>query len=76
MMTINILKKMVERIKEFIKEHKTAVAITGAAAGLATGLPGHITAELANLGAGIVVGTLGTATVTAAELIDAARHHG
>jgi len=28
---------MVERIKEFIKEHKTAVAITGAAAGLATG---------------------------------------
>jgi D-beta-D-heptose 7-phosphate kinase/D-beta-D-heptose 1-phosphate adenosyltransferase len=46
------------------------------AAGLATGLPGHITAELANLGAGIVVGKLGTATVTAAELIDAARHHG
>lgn len=46
------------------------------AAGLAAGLPGESTAELANLGAGIVVGKLGTATVTPSELIHAARHHG
>lgn len=46
------------------------------ASALAAGLPGKVAAELANLGAGIVVGKLGTATVTPAELIDAARHHG
>ncbi len=46
------------------------------AAGLATGLSGRFTAELANLGAGIVVGKLGTATVTPTELMQAARHHG
>jgi D-beta-D-heptose 7-phosphate kinase/D-beta-D-heptose 1-phosphate adenosyltransferase len=46
------------------------------ASALAAGLPGNVAAELANLGAGIVVGKLGTATVTPAELIDAARHHG
>ena len=46
------------------------------AAGLAAGLTGPTAAEIANLAAGIVVGKLGTATVTPAELIDAARHHG
>jgi len=39
------------------------------AAGLAAGLSVSATAELANLAAGIVVGKVGTATVTSAELL-------
>lgn len=46
------------------------------AAGLAAGLKGPAAAEMANLAAGVVVGKLGTATVSPAELIRAARHHG
>ena len=48
------------------------------AAGLATGQDFQHAAALANLGAGVVVGKLGTATVTAAELKRAhrARHQG
>lgn len=46
------------------------------AAGLASNLPGSVTAELANLAAGIVVGKLGTATTSPQEILEAARHHG
>ncbi|MCX6935607.1 MAG: D-glycero-beta-D-manno-heptose-7-phosphate kinase [Verrucomicrobia bacterium] len=46
------------------------------AAGLAAGLTGQISSELANLAAGIVVGKLGTATVTPEEILEAARNHG
>ncbi|NBS13724.1 MAG: D-glycero-beta-D-manno-heptose-7-phosphate kinase [Verrucomicrobia bacterium] len=46
------------------------------AAGLASGLPGTIASELANLAAGIVVAKLGTATVSPEEILEAARHHG
>ena len=46
------------------------------AAGLAANLSGPVAAETANLAAGIVVGKLGTATVTSEELIEAARHDG
>lgn len=46
------------------------------AAGLAAGLTGQISAELANLAAGVVVGKLGTATITPAEIMEAARTHG
>ena len=46
------------------------------AAGLAAGLSGQVSAELANLAAGIVVGKLGTATVTPEEIMEVARNHG
>ena len=46
------------------------------AAGLASKLSGPIASELANLAAGIVVGKLGTATVSPTEILEAARHHG
>lgn len=46
------------------------------AAGLASGLPGTVASELANLAAGIVVAKLGTATVSPGEILEAARHHG
>lgn len=46
------------------------------AAGLGAGLSGLISAELANLAAGIVVGKLGTATVSPAEILEASRRHG
>lgn len=52
----------------------TAVALL--AAGLAVGLSGKLAAELANLAAGIVIGKLGTATVTGSEILEAARTHG
>ena len=51
-------------------------AISLLAAGLGAGLSGLISAELANLAAGIVVGKLGTATVTPAEILEASRRHG
>ena len=46
------------------------------AAGLAAGLSGQVSSELANLAAGIVVGKLGTATITPVEIMEAARTHG
>jgi len=46
------------------------------AAGLASKLSGLVASELANLAAGIVVGKLGTATVSPKEILEAARHHG
>lgn len=46
------------------------------AAGLAAGLSGPVSSELANLAAGIVVGKLGTATVSPSEILESARHHG
>ena len=51
-------------------------AISLLAAGLGAGLTGLVSAELANLAAGIVVGKLGTATVTPAEILEASRRHG
>ena len=51
-------------------------AISLLAAGLGAGLSGLVSAELANLAAGIVVGKLGTATVTSAEILEASRRHG
>ena len=51
-------------------------AISLLAAGLAAGLSGRESAELANLAAGIVVGKLGTATVTPPEILEASRRHG
>jgi len=51
-------------------------AISLLAAGLGAGLSGLVSAELANLAAGIVVGKLGTATVTPAEILEASRRHG
>ena len=52
----------------------TVVAVL--AAGLAAGLPGSVASELANLAAGIVVGKLGTATVSPAEILQLAQRHG
>lgn len=52
----------------------TVIAVL--AAGLAAGLSGPVTSELANLAAGIVVAKLGTATVSPQEILEAARHHG
>ena len=46
------------------------------ASGLAAGLDGKVSAELANLAAGIVVGKLGTATVSSREILESALHHG
>ena len=46
------------------------------AAGLGAGLRGDLSAEIANLAAGIVVGKLGTATVKTQEIIEASRNHG
>jgi D-beta-D-heptose 7-phosphate kinase/D-beta-D-heptose 1-phosphate adenosyltransferase len=51
-------------------------AISLLAAGLGAGLSGLVSAELANLAAGIVVGKLGTATVSPAEILEASRRHG
>jgi len=51
-------------------------AISLLAAGLGAGLSGLVSAELANLAAGIVVGKLGTATVTPTEILEASRRHG
>jgi len=51
-------------------------AISLLAAGLGAGLSGLVSAELANLASGIVVGKLGTATVTPAEILEASRRHG
>ncbi|NBT89637.1 MAG: D-glycero-beta-D-manno-heptose-7-phosphate kinase [Verrucomicrobia bacterium] len=51
-------------------------AISLLAAGLGAGLSGLISAELANLAAGIVVGKLGTATVSPTEILEAFRRHG
>ena len=51
-------------------------AISLLAAGLGAGLSGLVSAELANLAAGIVVGKLGTATVTSNEILEASRRHG
>jgi len=51
-------------------------AISLLAAGLGAGLSGLVSAELANLAAGIVVGKLGTATVTPSEILEASRRHG
>lgn len=51
-------------------------AISLLAAGLGAGLSGLVSAELANLAAGIVVGKLGTATVSPSEILEAARRHG
>ncbi|NDC80033.1 MAG: D-glycero-beta-D-manno-heptose-7-phosphate kinase [Verrucomicrobia bacterium] len=46
------------------------------ASGLAAGLDGKVASELANLAAGIVVGKLGTATVSSREILASAIHHG
>jgi D-glycero-beta-D-manno-heptose-7-phosphate kinase len=51
-------------------------AISLLAAGLGAGLSGLVSAELANLAAGIVVGKLGTATVTPSEILEASCRHG
>jgi len=51
-------------------------AISLLAAGLGAGLSGLVSAELANLAAGIVVGKLGTATVSPSEILEASRRHG
>ena len=51
-------------------------AISLLAAGLGAGLSGLVSAVLANLAAGIVVGKLGTATVTPTEILEASRRHG
>jgi D-beta-D-heptose 7-phosphate kinase/D-beta-D-heptose 1-phosphate adenosyltransferase len=52
----------------------TAIALL--AAGLGAGLSGPVSAELANLAAGIVVGKLGTAIVAPSEILEASRRHG
>ena len=51
-------------------------AISLLAAGLGAGLSGLVSAELANLAAGIVVGKLGTATVSPSDILEASRRHG